>query len=573
MALAVLMHLVVSTLSAMVLGLAMGRIDAVVAVASLSAGTAAGILVWRRLPGERSLFPDTGFVTALFYSFIILAGLEHFLYLLYYNQGGVYTLDMNNFGDLSLHIQYIRHIASGARFWPDDPGYAGTLLRYPIGIDLYNALWQTLHVPLDSHLFLTGLALTIVTVSLFHRWMGWWGVGAFFLNGGLENWKVLRAGQLIDLQNTVAWKNFFLSLWVPQRGYLFALPAGVYVIKTVIEVLLDERTLGREEKVVCASLWSALAWFNPHAFFIISIVLGVCILLYKKFRTMLGIVLPAAAVGLAFSLFALLGISRHGVVHLKWDWMANGQNFFRFWIVNLGPWLLLAGWAVFELRRKEYARYRYMASVFFLLFFVFTWLMVAPWDWDNIKVILWLYLLIAWLIRRTVLSRMSPLAAFLIGCIVFFPGAVSVVSSWPGNGNGVRLYSAAEMWQAKAALKDVPPDAVLAVAPDPNHPAMFWGAAVAMGYTGHLWSHGIDYSEREQRLARIFRGEAGWRSLARDVGITHIYWGENEKRRYGAFDQPWRHELRNVSRSPEIGVYELGGRNPALPGTDGHDGH
>jgi hypothetical protein len=249
------MHLVVSTLTAMLLGLSMGRIDAVVAVASLAAGTAAGVIVWRRLPDERSLFPHTGFLAALFYSFIVLAGLEHFLYLLYYNQQGLYTLHLNNFGDLSLHIQYIRHMASGARFWPDDPGYAGTVMRYPIGMDLYNALWETLGVPIGSHLFLTGLVMTVITVSLLHKWMGWWGVGAFFLNGGLENWKIIGSGRLMDLQNALAWKSFFLSLWITQRGYLFALPAGVYVIKTVTDVLLDEKVPSREEKIVCSSLW------------------------------------------------------------------------------------------------------------------------------------------------------------------------------------------------------------------------------------------------------------------------------------------------------------------------------
>jgi hypothetical protein len=557
-ALAVLMHLVVSTLTAMLMGLSMGRIDAVVAVASLAAGTAAGVIVWRRLPDERSLFPHAGFLTALFYSFIVLAGLEHFLYLLYYNQQGLYTLHLNNFGDLSLHIQYIRHMASGARFWPYDPGYAGTMMRYPIGMDLYNALWETLGVPIDSHLFLTGLVMTVITVSLLHKWMGWWGVGAFFLNGGLENWKILGSGRLMDLQNTLAWKNFFLSLWITQRGYLFALPAGVYVIKTVTDVLLDEKVLSREEKIVCSSLWSALAWFNLHAFFIISLTLGICILLYKKLRPMLGIMAPAAAAGLAFSVFSVLGLSRPGTLHLKWDWVADGENFFRFWLVNLGPWLLLTGWAVFALRKKALAGFRYMAAVFFLLFFVFTWVMVVPWEWDNIKVLFWLYLLIAWLVWRTVISRLSPAAALIIGCIVFFPGAVSVVSSWPGNGNGVQLYRVSETWEAKAALLDVPPDAVLAVVPDPNHPAMFWGAGVAMGYPGHLWSHGIDYADREQKLDRIFRGESDWRFLAHDIGITYIYWGENEKRKYGAFDQPWRHELKNVSRSPEIGVYEVG---------------
>lgn len=556
MALAVLIHMVVSTFAAIVLGMTFGRMNPVIALAGLSLGFVAGFLAWRRFRKEDRLFPGINLTTGLFYGFVIFAGFQHFLYLLYYDQNGLKTLHLNNFGDLSMHIQYIRYLA-GAGFWPGDPGFAGTLLRYPLGMDLYNALWEALGVPIDSHLFVVGVVMTVLTVSMLNKWMGWWGVGAFFLNGGLANWRFVLSGRMYDFQNDVAWKNFFLSLWITQRGFLFAVPAGVYVIKMVLETLLGERTLSRDEKIVCAVLWSGLAWFHLHSFFILTLTLGICIVLYRKVRPMLGILIPAASVGSIFVLFSTNAFSMSRVLHIQWGWVAGGENFIRFWFVNLGTWIIIWAIGIFLLFKKQYSLFRPAAAVFFILFLVFTFVMVAPWDWDNIKILLWLYLLIAWLVGRIWVRDIPAWASVLVGCIVFFSGAISVVSSMPGNNPGVRLYQASEIWESKAALMDLPGDAVLAVVPDPNHPAMFWGTKVALDYPGHIWSHGVDSSERERQLDEVFKGGKDWLSYARNIGITHIYWGENEKRKYGIFDQPWRHQLKNVSRSEKIQVYDL----------------
>jgi len=557
MALAFLIHLAVSTLTAVVLGLAAGRLSLLIAAISLTLGTAVAGWVWFSFKEERSLFPGVKFVPALLYGFIIFAGLEHFLYLLYYSNHGLRTLHLNNFGDVSLHIQYIRSMASGARFWPDNPAFAGDLLRYPLGIDLYNALWEILGVPIDSHLFLTGFAATVAAVSMLHRWMGWWGVGAFFLNGGLANWKVLQTGRIFDFQNALAWKSFLLSLWITQRGFLFAVPAGVYVIKMVTETLLGERTLRREEKVVCALLWASLALFHLHTFFILSLALGIFLVFYRQLRLMVEVALPAVAAGLVFVVFSMRGLTRPGVLHLQPGWLAGQGNLFWFWLVNLGPWLFFAAAGLFLAFRKPFAGLRWIAISAFLLFAVFTVVMVAPWDWDNIKVLVWLYLFISWIAWRTWVGRLPGAAALLVGVLAFSSGAIAVLSSLPGYSSGAELYKASEVWDAKAALAALPADSVLAAAPDPNHPAAFWGAKVAMGYPGHVWSHGINSTVREGQIESIFRGGAEWFSIAKSIGVTHIYWGENEMRRYGTFNQPWRSLLKNVSRCQRIEIYDV----------------
>lgn len=566
---AVLLHIALSTLAAMGLGLAWGHLNAVVSSVSLGLGALAACLLVRKMEDRKG--EEVKFLAWLFYAFILFAGFQHFLHLLYYDHGSLKTLHPNNYGDLPMHIQYIRSFGSGARFWPADPGFSGTLLRYPIGMDLYNALWEELGVPLETHLFATGLVMTGVAVAVLHSWMGWWGVGAFFLNGGLFNWESVFSLRLEDLQNTAAWKNFLLSLWITQRGFLFAIPAGAYVLRVATDMITRDRSPAPAEKAVFALLWSALAYFHTHSFFIISII--IILLLRRELKSMSLILFPVAASGAAFVLFATDFFSHSGVLRIQWGWVAGEANFFKFWLLNLGPWIPLWGITIYFLfsagdparpgrppsseDRASFRRLRPAAAIFFLSFFLFTFVMTAPWSWDNIKVLVWPYLLLAWVVRRVLISRLSPVLSAIIGCIVFLPGAISVMSSLPGNGRAVELYRSAELYESKAAIAALPVGAVLAIAPAPNHPVMYWGARVAVGYPGHLWSHGISYEKRLQELEEIFEARGDWLALARNMGVTHICWGEEEKSKYGAFEQPWRKELKDVSRSRNVQIYEL----------------
>jgi hypothetical protein len=280
---------------------------------------------------------------------------------------------------------------------------------------------------------------------------------------------------------------------------------------------------------------------------------------YKRVRTMTGVFVPAVLCGFLFVIFSTDSFARAGVMHIQMKWVAGQQNVFTFWLVNLGPWIFLWVATLAMLVKKPFARLLPIAITLSALFIVFTVVMLAPWDWDNIKILLWIYLVMAWLIWKTWVSRLSTITAFLIGSVAFFSGTVSLISSLPGNAPGVPLYRAEELWESKTALRHLPEDSVLAVSPDPNHPAMFWGAKVTVGYPGHLWSHGIQSSERERKLDALFKGRGDWPSLAREIMATHIYWGENEKRKYGAFNPPWRSLLKNISPSSRIEVYELKG--------------
>ncbi len=69
-----------------------------------------------------------------------LVSLRIFLWLVFTDGDDIKVLSPNNLGDLSLHLTYVRYLASGVPFWPDNPIFFEGKLTYPIGVDLFHSL-------------------------------------------------------------------------------------------------------------------------------------------------------------------------------------------------------------------------------------------------------------------------------------------------------------------------------------------------------------------------------------------------------------------------------------------------
>jgi hypothetical protein len=120
----------------------------------------------------------------------------------------------------------------------------------------------------------------------------------------------------------------------------------------------------------------------------------------------------------------------------------------------------------------------------------------------------------------------------------------------------MELFKQAEINVVDQVIGKLPPNAVVATADSFQHPVSFMGRGIAIGYAGHLWSHGIDAHEVRDAVDRIFKGEADWQILVRRLGITHIYWGHREKEKYKGGIMPWM-DYDNLSPTSEVGIYDL----------------
>jgi len=70
----------------------------------------------------------------------LMFAVRSFCWLIYIDGSELRIQSPNNLGDLSLHITLTRNFANGVALWPENPIYAFSKLRYPAGMDLFNAL-------------------------------------------------------------------------------------------------------------------------------------------------------------------------------------------------------------------------------------------------------------------------------------------------------------------------------------------------------------------------------------------------------------------------------------------------
>ena len=161
-----------------------------------------------------------------------------FCWLLYIDSSELKIQSPNNLGDLSLHLTLIKDFANGVVLWPDSPIFVFSKLRYPAGMDLFNALLSLVHVDMLIGLVWVGLLASLAIFYGFYRWGGTFAVAGFLFNGGIAGFQFLKTFKFLDYQGAaadiahkpIAWKSIALSMLVTQRGWLYAIPAGLVLL-------------------------------------------------------------------------------------------------------------------------------------------------------------------------------------------------------------------------------------------------------------------------------------------------------------------------------------------------------
>lgn len=556
-------HIVFSTLCGVVLATLFQGLNGWIAALSLTLGTCIVYrvrTVWNDAPPTDHQWD---WIDAIVIGFILLLGLRHFLYLFFTVDNAVQTLLKYNYGDLPLHITYIRNMVDGVHFPPDNPFFSLEKLRYPFGMDLYNAFWEQLGISTQAHLCAVGLAMLVAAVAALYRFGGILVVGAFFLNGGWSGWLIFKKGALLDYQTALTWKNFFLTLFNTQRGLLMALPLGLWLIGQIRDRFYlsnDTAPWPRRQGMLIGIAWGTLPLFHMHTFIIASLLIAFYALCGKTPKVNLRLLTPilAWAVPLAtpFVLYLTDLFQKGSIIHFQWGWFLP-KNLLFFFGVELGPWtIFILSMAIYRLWKGDrYERAEWlMAGGAFLLFNA---LLLAPWDWDKLKVLIWFYLIMVALSVRAITAYLTPFRKAALCIVLFFSATVCLVAVSSALGRPTKLYEWRELWNTKGAIAQLPKDAVVATTPTFNHPLSFWGHAIAVGYSGHLWSHGVDYQEPERLIEQLYTKGDNWAQIAKRLHLTHIFWGPMERARYGEPPLAWRTELSNLSPVPGYELYNV----------------
>ena len=599
---------------------------------------------------------------------------------LFYIDGSDYKIQSpNNLGDLSLHITLIKTFANGIALWPDNPIYVYSKLQYPAGIDLFNGLLTLVHVDLITGLVWVGLLSSLATFYAFFRWGSTFAVAGFLFNGGIAGFQFLKTFKFLDYQGTaadiahrpIAWKSIALSMFVTQRGWLYAIPAGLLLLWHWREKFFSEAPVAAtdpsavgSEKAndsgqipistrdyrkgplpfwVELSLYASMPLFHLHTFLALTIVLLIGLLLERPsevtfivglarkeggsgigrlilhpttwpeifqgapIRTHSAALLASALIPASFFVWLVTNHFRAASIfewHPGWaqdssdfaapffrmggaanfgsstmfgallqkTWNGIIAPFFQFWLPNFGLWIPLAlalvgliGWRIW----KSGWRWgnRPPADIAFVLpaiviFAVGYFIKTAPWDWDNLKLMVWGYFLILPFLWSDIIGRWAfPERAAM--CVALFgSGFVTLLGGLSAGHPGFGLIERARLDNAGAAIRPLPVEARFAAYPTFNAPVLLQGRKAVLGYPGHLWTEGFNNTEANNRLTALMNGAANWREAAKELRVRYIFWGQDEKTNYQSSSRPWEATSFLVASGDWGAIYDL---NSAAP--------
>lgn len=542
---------------------------------------------WRKAEGKLEGTTGKRILNLAYYSFIFMMLFLFFDRAMIEAKDGIYTGVAHNLGDLHYHLDAIYSFTDGQNFPPENPSFAGVKFTYPFMADLVSAclvmlgagarramFWQnimlgfSLVVLLESFTFrLTRDKLAAKIAPLLLLFSGGFGFLLFlrdYYTGGQDLvtffWN-LPADYTIRFTGGLRWGNSLIVLFMTQRSLLLGMPLALIILGYIWK-LFDVPSESPEEAPVkphekhsdtrdttvftslfIGTLAGLLPLVHAHSLLVVLAVAGFAALCtWKKWRQWGAFFVGVAITAAPELLWAMSGSATRASKFIDWHfgWDKGDLNFFFFWIVNTGlfiPLLLtVIGRLLFIIYRpgaakgfvspREARRLLLFYVPFGLFFVVSNIVKLAPWEWDNIKVLIYWFVgslpLVSLLLAKAWQDdRYQKILAGAALATLIFSGALDV---W-------RVISRSQNYQiadtnALKIAEDIKrltaPRALFLNAPTFNSAVGLSGRRSLMRYVGHLSSHGIDYAEREADVRKIYAGLPTSEMLMRKYDIEYV---------------------------------------------------
>ena len=486
-----------------------------------------------------------------------------------WKKDGMYVGLTNNYGDLPLHLAYITSFVWGNNIPPQDPSFAGEKLVYPFLSDFLSSIFLKLGLDFREMLFIPSLLLTISFYGIFYyfafrltkkRFAAIISPFIFFFAGGFGFYYFF---QDLAKSSTSLW-SFIMHLprdytkieplnyhWitpltclnVPQRAFLFGFPITILIFSLLYTGIEHKKW---REFLFAGILAGVLPFFHSHSFLAMLMVTAPLGLIFWDWRKWLLFFVPAFILSLPQALYLSGHVGGGSFFKLNFGWKTGKENFLWFWFKNTGLFwpLVIAGFAtIFAFRKgtehRAPTRLGLYSLPFLILFLLPNLMLFAPWDWDNIKI------LIYWCLGTTPVAALaltclyenkrfrilSRIGFFIIMFFLTVAGAIDVFKYAIAPVGGSKEFSSEEIELARRISIETPSDAIFLNAPVHNHLVFLSGRKSLMGFPGHVWSHGYSGSYgREQDIKKMLRGENGAVSLINKYKPDFATIGPNEKR-------------------------------------------
>ena len=527
----------------------------------------------------------------LFYAFVALVFWQVFDRAVIEDETGLSTGLLNNFGDLPFHLSVITSFAYGNNFPPEDPTYAGVRFTYPFISDFLSAMFLRCGADLRQSMFIENFLLAFGFVGLVHRWaleMLRDRLAAIItpllvlLNGGL-GWVLLLEhaatnegglwGTLLALPPSFTvipdsawrWGNAISALLVPQRGFLMGLPLAVIaftqwwlatdkeprpaaiergknkgkVVKQPLPEPVNTRFPLSQRRMIAAGVAAGLLpLVHAHSFVVVMGMAACLALLFINWRDWITFFVVASVIAGPQLLWSTWHSAVNASTFFAWElgWDHGKDNPVWFWFKNTGFFIPVILAAVL-LKADGYLvrkRLLFFYLPFTLCFIIPNFVKMAPWIWDNIKVLYYWWLasspIVALLLAR--LWKQGPIrraAAVILFVVVTLAGTLDVAGIALRTSNKYQVFDNDGLAFAELVKEKTPPRALIIHAPVHNTPVFLTGRRSLMGYPGHIWTHGLQFMQREGEIKRIYLGLPDAEQLMKTYNVDYAVVGPQEK--------------------------------------------
>jgi len=508
----------------------------------------------------------------------------------------IFTGGSNNLGDLPFHLGAIFSFTEGANFPPQNPNFAGAKFSYPFIADLITAAFVELGVGIRDGMLVQNVAWAfslLVLVENFvvqltgEKFAAKLAPPILFFSGGLGFMWFFSdfAGQskgLFEFLNALPkdytigdefrWGNSLTTLFLTQRSLLLGMPITLVVLGFLWRVFADEETaaenrtftLGLVPPMVVGLIAGLLPLIHLHSLVVLFVVTGFLLLMrLERWKTFAVFGAGVCINALPAILWSLSGSASSAAEFIDWHFGFDSRdsNIIWFWIKNTGaliPLIVIGAYLYMLPQRRKDAKERKPQKltsnkiriddeplsnhrpnlILFYIPFVFLFILsnvtkLAPWEWDNIKVLIYWFvgsiplvvIALVWMWRQAGAWRAVVGIAF---AVLIAAGSIDVWRTVSRQIN-YRVFEPDAIVIARRIKAVTPPKSLFLNAPTYNTAVVLSGRQSLMRYTGHLSSHGIDFGERESHVKRIYQGAPDAVGLMSKYGIEYVLISPEER--------------------------------------------
>ena len=544
---------------------------------ALAAVCSAALVPWKKAPALRSARPRpprpgrsdlAGLLAALlataFCGYLLLT------HVLMPHEDGSLWVGQSTYGDLAMHLGFVESLYRQGQFPPEYSIFPGQILDYPFLVDAASASLRFFGLSLRMAVILPSLAMLLgvfwgfwlladkligrltPTIAAWLLFVFNGGFGFFWFFSGKYSFHDLLTGFYVTPTNLVEedlrWVNVICDMLIPQRTTMagwFVGIAAIYLLITVLEKTMHGESC-RRETVCLAVTAGSMPMIHTHSFLALGVLSGVWFFAWLGKARREG---RAAALVKNYVLYGVICFAlalpqlitwtfdAAGTGRLIWfnpGWVHGDTPWLLFWIINCGVVFCAMLPMLFFLRGDRLRLFMGAAALFALGNLVafqpnpyddnkllYIWFMIA-----DIQVCAWLWELLD-RIKPRALAAAAGAALVVLGTL---SGAMSLLREAVSE---YQLFSRAQVEAADFITENTPADSLfLTAVTHVNPPAVLSGRNILCGPGLYLYYHGVDYTERESQVGRMFQDGEAFETYARVYGVDYVYISQTERSAY-----------------------------------------